>query len=137
MIPVYMSALMSLILTLFLLSLVYLRGQCLDHFYLYCTLMMCMVSTVSAKSDVNMFADDITLYRIIQTDSDYRHLQDDIDSVAACIYSKNLKFNAEKCKLMLITKKNSKSLPPPDLTLDGTVLRRVFSYIGKLSLILF
>ena len=29
---------------------------------------------------------------------------------------------------MLIPKKNSKSLPPPDLTLDETVLRRVFSY---------
>ena len=29
---------------------------------------------------------------------------------------------------MLITRKNSKSLLPPDLTLNGKVLRRVFSY---------
>ena len=87
-----------------------------------------VVSTISAESDVNMFTDDIALYRIIRTASDYRHLQDDIDSIAAFIDSKNLKFNAEKCKSMLITRKNSKSLPPPDLTLNGTVLRRVFSY---------
>ena len=87
-----------------------------------------VVSTVSAESDVSMFADNIALYRIIQTASDYRHLQDDIDSIVTCIDSKNLKFNAERCKLMLITSKNSKSLPPPDLTLDGTVLGRVFSY---------
>ena len=62
-----------------------------------------MVSTVSAESDVNMFADNIALYRIIQTASDYQHLQDDIDSIAACIDSKNLKFNAEKCKLICLS----------------------------------
>ena len=89
-----------------------------------------VVSTISDESDVNMFmfADDIALYRIIRSASDYKHLQEDIDATAACISAKHLKFNAEKCKLMLITRKNSKSLPPPDLYLNGFVLKRVYSY---------
>ena len=86
------------------------------------------MSTISAESDINMFADDIALYRIIQTAIDYQHFQDDIDAVEACINSKKLKFNAEKCKMMLITRKNTKSLPPPQLTLNGNVLKRVYSY---------
>ena len=39
----------------------------------------------SAESDINMFADDIALYRIIWTASDYHHFQDDVNSVAAGI----------------------------------------------------
>ena len=50
-----------------------------------------VVSTISDESDINMFADDIALYRIIRSASDYQHLQDDINSVAACTHSKNLK----------------------------------------------
>ena len=87
-----------------------------------------VVSTISAGSDINMFADDIALYRIIRTASDFQYLQNDVNSITTYIKSKNLKFNANKCKLMLIIKKNSNSLPPPQITLNGTVLKRVFSY---------
>ena len=56
---------------------------------------------VSPQSKINMFANDIALYRIIKTSSDYTALQGDVDfigSVVACKYlefSTVIKFNAE------------------------------------------
>ena len=46
----------------------------------------------------------------------------------ACFGQKVLHFNTNKCKLMLIIGKRANSLPPPPLTLNGTVLRGVSSY---------
>ena len=39
-----------------------------------------------------------------------------------------LKFNAGKCRMMLITRKRANSLPPPQIVLDGIELKRVHSY---------
>ena len=64
-----------------------------------------VVTAVSAESKVNMFADNIALYRIIKSSTDYFHLQNDIDSISTCIKQKHLQLNANKCKLMLVTKK--------------------------------
>ena len=61
--------------------------------------------SISPNSYANLFADDIALYRVIKTSSDYVRLQEDINSVSTCIRHKQLQFNANKCKLMLITKK--------------------------------
>ena len=89
-------------------------------------------AVISPNSDVNMFADDIALYRVIKTTADYNHLQQDIDSISACIQQKDLRFNTNKCKTMFISKKKFKSIPPPQLTLDGTILKRVkcYKYLG-------
>ena len=76
-----------------------------------------------------MFADDIALYRVLKTTADYNHLQQDIDSISACIQQKDLHFNSNKCKMMFISKKKSKSIPTPQLTLDGTILNRVKCYL--------
>ena len=59
------------------------QGSVLEPF-LFVLYINDVLSTVSAESDIKVFADDIlALYRIIQTASDYRHLQYDIDSIAA------------------------------------------------------
>ena len=87
-----------------------------------------IATSISPNSDANMFADDIVLYRVIKTSSDYVCLQEDINSVSTCICHKQLQFNANKCKLMLTTKKKANSLQPPQLTLNGTALNRVYSY---------
>ena len=87
-----------------------------------------IVHTISEDSDLNMFADDIALYRIIRTTTDYMLLQEDVHSVSSCIKSKHLQFNAKKCKVMLITRKKAKSLPFPPILLDGAELQRVHSY---------
>ena len=98
--------------------------------------------SISPNGYANMFADDIALYRVIKTSSDYDIvlyrviktssdyvcLQEDINSVSTCIRHKQLQFNANKCKLMLITKKKANSLQPPQRTLNGTALNRVYSY---------
>ena len=75
-----------------------------------------------------MFADDIALYRTIRTTSDYMLLQRDVHSVSGCIKSKRLQFNPKKCKVMLISRKKTNSLPPPPIVLDETELQRVHSY---------
>ena len=87
-----------------------------------------VATTILPDSEVNMFADDIALYRIIRSVSDYTNLQNDINSISSCIKHKHLQFNASKCRLMFITKKKTNSLPPPPLILDGTVLSQVSSY---------
>ena len=83
---------------------------------------------ISSGSDVNMFADDIALYRIIKTAADYAHLQEDVDATSACIQEKKLKFNATKCKTMLISRKRSNMSTPPQVILNGIILDRVQSY---------
>ena len=87
-----------------------------------------VVNTVSAGSNLNMFADDIAMYRVIRTATDYMLMQRDVHSISECIKLKRLQFNANKCKMMLITRKKSNSLPPPPIMLDGTELKRVHSY---------
>ena len=87
-----------------------------------------MTSVISAGSEINMFADDITLYRIIKRAADYKQLQLDIDSVPLCIARKYLKFNAIKYKYMLISRKKIHTLAPPSLTIDGIPLTQVMGY---------
>ena len=87
-----------------------------------------VATAVSTESEANMFADDVALYRVIRSSLDYSRLQDDINSISACIKSKYLKFNTNKCKLMLVTKKRDSSIQPPQLFLDGVALARVHSY---------
>ena len=44
-----------------------------------------VTSVVSAGSEINLFADDIALYRVIKGVEDYTQLQVDINSVSSCI----------------------------------------------------
>ena len=48
------------------------------------------VATVVPRSEINMFADDIALYRIIKTPLDYRALQDDVNSIGSLMATKHL-----------------------------------------------
>ena len=79
-----------------------------------------------------MFADDIALYRIIKSPADYDQLQIDIDSVSSFISGQYLKFNARKCRQMLVSRKTKYSLSQPTLTVDGTPLTVVteYKYLG-------
>ena len=65
------------------------------------------VFIVSSGSNVNMFSDDIALYRVIKTRDDYIYLQEDVNSISTCIEQKYLQFNTTKCKLMFITRKRA------------------------------
>ena len=84
---------------------------------------------------MNTFADDIALYWVIKTTDDYVCLQQEIDSISACIQQKDLNFNANKCKMMFISRKKSKTLPPPQLILNGTILNREITINTWVSLL--
>ena len=79
-----------------------------------------------------MFADDITLYRIIHGASDYVALQNDINSVSSCIAEKCLQFDKCKQNLMLIIRKRQNCLPHSPLTINGSTLTQVsvYKYLG-------
>ena len=87
-----------------------------------------VASIISEGSDMNLFADDIALYRVIKSPADYNLLQDDANVISA----KYLHFNKTKCRTMLITRKCTKACQPPPLLLDGTILAQVTSckYLG-------
>ena len=99
---------------------------------LFVTYINDVTSVVSSESELNMFADDIGLYRIIKSPADYDQLQIDIDSVSSFISGQYLKFNARKCRQMLVSRKTKYSLSQPTLTVDGTPLTVVteYKYLG-------
>ena len=87
------------------------------------------ISTIiSPGSELNMFADDVALYRIINSVSDYTALQGDINSISSFMDHKHLNFNVDKCRVMLISRKRSNSIPPPPLYLNTAELIHVTSY---------
>ena len=87
-----------------------------------------MANCISEDSKVNLYADDIALYRIIRSPEDYIHLQVDIDAVAACLDEKLLALNGKKCSYLFLSRRRLHSIPPPCLTLNGTQMIRITSY---------
>ena len=77
---------------------------------------------------INLFADDITLYRIIRSSINYTILQKDITAVSSCLGSKHLELNASKCCYLLLSRKRSHSIHPPVLMLNDVPLKHVSSY---------
>ena len=86
-----------------------------------------VATVVSPGSEINMFADDIALYRIIKTALNYRALQDDVNSIGSLMAIKHIEFNADKCRTIIVSRKRSNTIAPP-LYLNGTQLNQVTSY---------
>ena len=76
-----------------------------------------VVSVVSPEREINMFAEDIALYRIIMTSSDYTALQGDVDSIGSVMTCKYLEFSADKCRVMVISKKRLHSILPLSISM--------------------
>ena len=89
-----------------------------------------MLQTASpvVASNINLFADDIALYRIITSISDYIALQVDINSINSCLGAKFLTLNPKKCCYLFISHKRVHSISPPPLTLGNSPLTCVASY---------
>ena len=73
-----------------------------------------VTTTISPESEINLFADDIALYRTIKSSDDYDVLQGDINSIASFMSRKHLQFNADKCQFCLLYTSPS----PRDATLS-------------------
>ena len=52
-----------------------------------------------------MFADDVLLYKVARSLSDFHDLQSDIDSLVQWISDHDLKLNVKKCKSLLLSRK--------------------------------
>ena len=87
-----------------------------------------VAACISFDSDVNMFAVNIALYRVITTAADYVCLQEDVDATAVCIQIFSLMLPSANLKTMLISRKRSNTLTPLQIILNGVVQNRVQSY---------
>jgi hypothetical protein len=90
--------------------------------------------SLSSKSKLVLYADDILLYRPITSPDDYYALQADIDTLSRWTTLNAMTFNAAKCKYMSISRKKSQCFQPTPLSLNGTILEQVptFKYLGVL-----
>ena len=87
-----------------------------------------VANCISVGSRINLFADDIALYRIITSPDDYVALQSDVNGIDSCLTSKYLTLNPKKCCSLFISRKRTRSIPPPCLTLGLSPLSQVTSY---------
>ena len=89
---------------------------------------------LSPESKLVLYADDILLYRIISSRSDFNLLQNDIDAISNWASSNFMAFNESMCKLMQILHKRNPTTPISPLLLNGLQLETVpsFKYLGVL-----
>jgi len=89
--------------------------------------------SLSEGSTLVLYADDMLLYRKIDSTEDFIALQRDINTINNWTKENHLTFNIAKCKYMLISRKRQ-AQPMPDLFLDDVSLERVqyFKYLGIL-----
>ena len=77
--------------------------------------------------EINMFADNIALYRIITTPKDYEMLQEDVSAISSFLDNKHLNFNEDKC---YIRKRSNCLSPPPYLNATELVQVNSYKYLG-------
>ena len=88
---------------------------------------------LSENSVLNLYADDMLLYKQIKCSEDYQQLQMDIDKINSWVDHNNLSLNPAKCKTMLLSRKRNLS-HPQQLLLNEAPLKQVeaFKYLGVL-----
>ena len=73
------------------------------------------------------YADDLLLYRTIQSPSDYQTLQAEIEALSDWISPEKLQLNCDKCKYMLVTRKRDSTMSNASL-INSQSLKKVYSY---------
>ena len=88
-------------------------------------------TSFSEGSTLNLFADDMLLYKIIKSQQDLDQLQSDVNRIQDWVSFNHLTFNPTKCKSMFISRKRN-SIQPLSLHLNGVPLEQVesFKYLG-------
>ena len=80
---------------------------------------------------MTLFADDIMIHGPICTPEDFTMLQSDIHSLTSWTEQNFLRFNADKCKYMVISRKRQINLSlesQPPLQINSVTMERVDSY---------
>ena len=90
-------------------------------------------SLLSDGSMLNLYADDMLLFKPVKSPEDFEHRQSDIDCISDWVSCNNLMLKPNKCKFMIISRKRN-SVQPPQLILNDTPLEQVetFKYLGVL-----
>ena len=90
------------------------------------------ITCANINGQVSIYADDIALYKVVQSPLDYQSIQDDIDTICLWTEDNNLKLNASKCCYVLFSKKSQPCLPNTQLLINDQALQRVtsFKYLG-------
>ena len=83
---------------------------------------------VSIDTLSSLFADDLLMYRIINTSEDYKELQSDVDIVCNWVDENKLAFNRNKCKYMVVSRLKSRAQLVEPMLLLGEPIERVSSY---------
>ena len=76
---------------------------------------------------LSLYADDMLLYKQINSLNDYTDLQTDINKISGWADANYLEFNTNKCKTMILTRKFKPGSFPP-LQLKNVTLEQVESY---------
>ena len=79
-------------------------------------------------NNVNLFADDMLLYRVISNTCDLEVVQQGINNVSTWVNANKLHLNASKCKFMIISRLRSRGIQAPSLQLNGHQLEKVLEY---------
>ena len=89
---------------------------------------------LSDGSTLNIYADDMLLYKPVKSIEDIHHLQMDIDRISGWVDCNNLTLNPNKCKTMVISRKRNSVKPHAQFTLNSSPLEQVetFKYLGLL-----
>ncbi|KAI5692160.1 hypothetical protein M8J77_019929 [Diaphorina citri] len=83
------------------------------------------IGEVILHSKYLLYADDFKLFREISDESDYRLLQEDLDSVTRWLENNQLEFSIPKCDVMTITTR--KNPVTYEYKIKHSILRRVSS----------
>ena len=83
---------------------------------------------LDSNTCIVLYADDMLLYRVINSPNDYVTLQANVDLLSNWVVKNNLTLNASKCKFMVISRLQKKPVPVPQLKLYNNLLERVSSY---------
>ena len=75
-------------------------------------LFLCCINdiTSSVTSSIKLYADDILIYRVVNTEDDCKMLQRDLDTLQCWTHKWTMFFNPGKCEFLRITNKQSRIL---------------------------
>ena len=82
---------------------------------------------LSQGTKMVLYADDMLIYKDIQSCDNYRDLQNDIDQIYNWSVENSLSFNATKCKQMVISRKH-RPIAHTSLHLGNNTLEIVYTY---------
>ena len=79
-----------------------------------------------------MYADDLLLYKVINSPDDYKLLHNDVNTLAKWVDKNHLTLNAGKCKSMSISRLKRRSIPFVPLKLHELTMEKVsqYKYLG-------